>query len=228
MRQGSRPPNIMVDVKICGLKDEATLRAAIDGGARYIGFNFYSPSPRAITPEKAVALGQSVPADRIRVGVMVDPDNDLIAQTSDALDAIQLHGKETPARVQEVKETTGKVVIKALRIKDAADLDPLPAFANAADIILFDAKPPSTPGSLPGGNGLTFDWRLLQDLDLDVPWILSGGLNASNLSDAVRLCAASAVDVASGVEKAPGVKDATMIREFLQRAASLPAADDLS
>ncbi|MEM9440803.1 MAG: phosphoribosylanthranilate isomerase [Pseudomonadota bacterium] len=218
----------MVDVKICGLKDEATLRAAVDGGARYIGFNFYSPSPRSITPEKAIALGQSVPADRIRVGVMVDPDNDLIAQTSDALDAIQLHGKETPARVQEVKETIGKVVIKALRIKDAADLDPLPAFANAADIILFDAKPPSTPGSLPGGNGLTFDWRLLQDLDLDVPWILSGGLNASNLSDAVRLCAASAVDVASGVEKAPGVKDATMIREFLQRAASLPAADDLS
>lgn len=218
----------MVDVKICGLKDEATLRAAIEGGARYIGFNFYPPSPRAVTPDEAFALGQAMPADRIRVGVMVDPDDDLITNTSNALDAIQLHGKETPSRVRAIKESTGKLVIKALRIKDAADLDPLPAFVDVADVILFDAKPPSTPDSLPGGNGLTFDWRLLQSLDLEVPWILSGGLDASNLSDAVQLCSASAVDVASGVERAPGVKDAAMIRDFLRRAAALSPADGLS
>jgi phosphoribosylanthranilate isomerase len=211
----------MVDVKICGLKDEETLRAAIDGGARYIGFNFYPPSPRAVTPEEALALGTSVPAKCLRVGVMVDPDDGLIDRASPALDAIQLHGKETPARVRDVKERTGKTVIKALRIREAADLAPLPAFADAAGILLFDAKPPSTPGSLPGGNGLTFDWRLLQDLRLQIPWILSGGLNASNLSDAVRLCAAPALDVASGVESAPGVKDVAMIRDFLERAAAL-------
>ena len=211
----------MVDVKICGLKTKETLQAAIDAGARYVGFNFYPPSPRAIAPEEALAFGQSVPAGCIRVGVMVDPDDSLIVQASPAIDAIQLHGKETPARVREVKDTTGKTVIKALRIMDPADLEPLQAFAEVADIILFDAKPPSAPDSLPGGNGLTFDWRLLLGLRLDVPWILSGGLNASNLSDAVRLCAASAVDVASGVERAPGVKDAAKIREFLERAARL-------
>ncbi len=211
----------MVDVKICGLKNGETLRAAIDGGARYIGFNFYPPSPRAVTPDEALTLGKSIPASCLRVGVMVDPDDDLIKRASPALDAIQLHGKETPGRVREVKDKSGKTVIKALRIKDAADLEPLPAFANVADIILFDAKPPSTPGSLPGGNGLTFDWRLLQDLRLDIPWILSGGLEASNLSDAVRLCAAPAVDVASGVESAPGVKDAAKISDFLERAAAL-------
>jgi phosphoribosylanthranilate isomerase len=211
----------MVDVKICGLKNEETLRAAIEGGARYIGFNFYTPSPRAVTPEEALALGTFVPTDRIRVGVMVDPDDGLIDQASQALDAIQLHGRETPDRVREVKETTGKTVIKALRIKDFVDLAPLPSFAEVADIILFDAKPPSTPGSLPGGNGLAFDWRILQDLRLDTPWILSGGLDASNLSDAVRLCAACAVDVASGVETSPGVKDSAKIRDFLERAARL-------
>jgi phosphoribosylanthranilate isomerase len=211
----------MVDVKICGLKNEETLFAAIDGGARYIGFNFYPPSPRAVTSDEALTLGKSVPASCLRVGVMVDPDDGLIESAAPALDAIQLHGKETPARVREVKAATGKTIIKAIRVKDAADLAPLPAFAEVADIILFDAKPPSTPGSLPGGNGLTFDWRLLQDLRLDIPWILSGGLDASNLSDAVRLCAAPAVDVASGVESAPGVKDEAKIRDFLVRAARL-------
>lgn len=211
----------MVDVKICGLKNHETVHAAVEGGARYLGFNFYPPSPRAVTPKEAIELGASVPTGCSRVGVMVDPDDHLLEDALPALDAIQLHGGETPERVRQVKEKTGKIVIKALRIRDSADLTPLPSFADVADMILFDAKPPSTPGSLPGGNGLTFDWRLLQDLRLEIPWILSGGLDASNLSDAVRLCAAPAVDVASGVESAPGVKDAAKIREFLERAAAL-------
>jgi phosphoribosylanthranilate isomerase len=214
-----------VDVKICGVKDDRAVAAAVEGGARYLGFNFYPPSPRAVSPKEALELGRALPADLMRVGVMVDPDDDLIDQTLDALDAIQLHGKETPERVRSVKERTGKTVIKALRIGDAEDLEPLQRFAEIADIILFDAKPPSTPNSLPGGNGLTFDWRLLQDLQLNVPWILSGGLDAANLSDAVRLCRATAVDVASGVESAPGVKDAAKIRLFLERAAALSQAD---
>ncbi len=213
-----------VDVKICGLKDPLAVDAAVEGGARYLGFIFYPPSPRAVTPEKALELGKSVPADRTRVGVMVDPDERLVDQALAGLDAIQLHGKETPERVREVKEATGKTVIKALRIGDAEDLRPLQSYAEVADMILFDAKPPAKPGSLPGGNGLTFDWRLLHDLCLDRPWILSGGLNAANLADAVRLCRASFVDVSSGVERAPGVKDPEKISQFLHHAATLTPA----
>lgn len=212
-----------IDVKICGLKDHLAVNAAVQGGARYIGFNFYPPSPRAVTFEQAIELGRPVPADCITVGVTVDPDDDLVDQVLEALQAIQLHGKETPARVRAVKDRTGKMVIKALRIGDAADLEPLQAYAEVADMILFDAKPPSIPGSLPGGNGLSFDWRLLDGLRLDRPWLLSGGLDVDNLSDAVRLCRADAVDVASGVESEPGVKDPDMIRAFLERAATLPA-----
>ena len=211
-----------IDVKICGLKDHQAVDAAIRGGARYIGFVFYPRSPRAVTPDQALELGRTVPPDRIKVGVTVDPDDDLVDQILPALDAIQLHGRETPERVREVKEKTGKTVIKALRIADRSDLEPLAAHAEAADMILFDAKPPTTPGSLPGGNGLTFDWRLLQDLKLDMPWLLSGGLDASNLADAVRLCRARAVDVSSGVEQAPGIKDVAKIQAFLERARDLP------
>ncbi|MEZ5935036.1 MAG: phosphoribosylanthranilate isomerase [Alphaproteobacteria bacterium] len=210
-----------VDVKICGLKDHRAVAAAVEGGARYIGFVLYPPSPRAVTPEQVADLGRAVPADRLRVGVMVDPDDQLIDQVLPVLDAIQLHGRETPERVGQVKEKTGKTVIKALRIGEAGDLAPLGEFAEVADIVLFDAKPPKTPGSLPGGNGLPFDWRLLQDLVLDRPWILSGGLDAANLGDAVRLCRAPAVDVSSGVETAPGVKDLAKIRTFLERASAL-------
>ncbi len=210
-----------VDVKICGLKDHLAVDAALEGGARYLGFNFYPPSPRSVTIEKAIELGRSVSGDCVTVGVTVDPDDHLVDQVLEALDAIQLHGKETPERVRAVKARTGKTVIKAVRIGDAVDLEPLDAFADAADVILFDAKPPRSPGSLPGGNGLTFDWRLLENLDLSVPWILSGGLDASNLDDAVRLCRASAVDVASGVESAPGQKDVRKIQAFLKRASAL-------
>lgn len=211
----------MVDVKICGLKDHQAVDAAVQGGARYLGFVFYPRSPRAVTAREALELGSNLPADRIRAGVMVDPDDRLIEEASAALDAIQLHGKESPDRVLDVKKRTGKTVIKALRIGDAEDLAPLSSFADAADMILFDAKPPSTPGSLPGGNGLSFDWRLLQDMRLDVPWILSGGLDRSNLAEAVRLCRASAVDVSSGVESAPGVKDIAKIKAFLEHASAL-------
>lgn len=216
-----------VDVKICGLKDHQAVKAAVDGGARYIGFIFFPPSPRAVTPEQAIDLGQAVPADRLKVGVMVDPDDQLIEQTLPALDAFQLHGHETPERVRAVKEATGKIIIKGMSLGDASDLLPLPAYTEVADMILFDAKPPKTPGSLPGGNGLSFDWHLLERLSLHCPWMLSGGLHADNLADAVRLCRARIVDVSSGVEAEPGVKDIAKIRNFLNLAASLspPAAN---
>ena len=217
-----------VDVKICGLNDHLAVAAAVTGGARYLGFIFYPRSPRAVTPEKAIELGKGIPAGRIKVGVMVDPDDALIEQALPGLDAIQLHGKETPARVEAIKAATGRIIIKALRIGEASDLFPLVAYVDVADMILFDAKPPKTPDSLPGGNGLSFDWRLLEGLSLDRPWMLSGGLDADNLGDAVRLCRARAVDVSSGVEAEPGVKDTAKIQDFLNRAAALSPADSVT
>lgn len=192
-------------------------------GARYLGFIFYPPSPRAVTPEQAIDLGKAIPPDCIKVGVMVDPEDGFLQSimAGSALDAVQLHGKETPARVRAVKALTGKMVIKAMRVGDAGDLAPLAAYADAADMLLFDTKPPSTPGSLPGGNGLCFDWRLLQGLTIDRPWLLSGGLDVDNVEEAVRLCQVSAVDVSSGVEASPGVKDVGKIRDFLNRVAAL-------
>ncbi|MGI9500036.1 MAG: phosphoribosylanthranilate isomerase [Geminicoccaceae bacterium] len=210
-----------VDVKICGLRDHRAVHAAVEGNARYLGFMFYPRSPRAVTPREAVELGKAVPADRIKVGVMVDPDDRLLDQALAGLDAIQLHGQETPERVRTVKANAGKTVIKALRLGDTDDLAPLDDYAEVADMILFDAKPPSSPGSLPGGNGLTFDWRLLKGLRLSRPWLLAGGLNIDNLDEAIRLCHAPAVDVSSGVESEPGVKDIDKIRTFLKKAAGL-------
>ena len=210
-----------VEVKICGLKDDLAVKAAVDGGARYIGFMFYPPSPRAVTPEQAIDLGRAIPADRLKVGVMVDPSDEGIEQVLPALDAIQLHGKETPERIKAIKEATGKLIYRSSSIGDKEDLLPLKAYAEVADMILFDAKPPKTTGSLPGGNGLSFDWRLLEGVDLPCPWMLAGGLNADNLADAVRLCGARRVDVSSGVESEPGIKDSTKIRAFLDLAATL-------
>jgi len=210
-----------VDVKICGLSNHQTVDAAVKGGAQYIGFVFYPPSPRAVTPEQAIELGRAVPADRLKVGVLVDPDDQLIEQTLPALDAFQLHGRVTPERLAAIKQATGKTVIMGVSVGDASDLKPVAAYAEVADMIHFDAKPPKTPGSLPGGNGLSFDWRLLQGLKLPCPWLLSGGLHVDNLADAVRLCQAEIVDVSSGVETEPGVKDIAKIENFLTLAATL-------
>jgi len=217
-----------VEVKICGLTDAAALGAAAEGGARYLGFVFYPPSPRSLRPDQAATLAKAAPPGRIKVGVLVDPDDAfldrLLAQVP--LDALQLHGSESPERVAAIRARTGRTVIKALRVADAADLAPIAAHAAVADLLLFDAKPPREPGRLPGGNGLCFDWTLLQGLDLDIPWLLSGGLSAANLGAAVALCGAHAVDVSSGVERSPGVKDPAKVRRFLEVAATLqpPAA----
>jgi phosphoribosylanthranilate isomerase len=216
-----------VAVKICGLTDAAALAAAADGGARYLGFVFYPASPRALGAEQAGALVRLAPAHCQTVGVFVDPDDDLLERTlaQAPLDALQLHGAESPERIAALKARTGRVVIKALSLADAADLAPIPGYAAVADMLLFDAKPPKEPGRLPGGNGLSFDWRLVRDLRLDCPWLLSGGLSAANLEAAVSLCGARAVDVSSGVEERPGVKDPAKIRQFLKLAAALEPPD---
>ena len=212
-----------VAVKICGLTDAAALAAAVDGGARYLGFVFYPPSPRALTIERAAELARGAPAGRTTVGVFVDPDDDVLDRTLARvpLGALQLHGAETPERVRAIKARTGRAVIKALKLAEPEDLAPVAAYAAVADLLLFDARPPSEPGRLPGGNGLCFDWQLLRDLEMVCPWLLSGGLSAGNLEAAVTLCRPPTVDVSSGVERQPGIKDPAKIRQFLRLAAAL-------
>ena len=210
-------------VKVCGLSSLEAVRAAASGGAAMVGFVFYPRSPRSLTMERAAAVAGAVPPGIRRVGVVVDPSDDLLDELMAAvpLDALQLHGQESPARVAQVRARTGLEVIKALRIAGAADLEPVPAYAAVADRLLFDAKPPLEAGHLPGGNGLSFDWRLLDGLAPGRPWILSGGLNPENLEAAVRLTGAPAVDVSSGVEVRPGLKDPALITSFLAAAQRL-------
>ena len=204
----------------------AAIETAARYGARYVGFVFYPRSPRSLSVERAAELAAVVPPGIGKVGVTVDPEDAfldaLLARVP--LDVIQLHGREDPARVAAVRERTGCRVMKALRLAEAADLAPVRAYAEAADLLLFDAKPPpaaARPGLLPGGNGLSFDWRLLRGLDPGRPWLLSGGLSAGNLAEAVGASGAAAVDVSSGVESRPGVKDPDRLAAFLSAAAAL-------
>ncbi|CAM4069907.1 phosphoribosylanthranilate isomerase [Paracoccus yeei] len=208
-----------VSVKICGLKDAGAVDAAVSAGARYLGFVFFPKSPRHVTPEQAAELATRVPVGIARVGLFVDP-NDAALQSvlgRVPLDIVQLHGTETPARVAEVKALTGLPVMKAVGIAEPADLDQLWDYGLAADMLLVDAKPPRD-ATLPGGNGLAFDWRLLVGRQMLKPWLLAGGLTPENVNAAIRLTRAQGVDVSSGVESAPGVKDAERIRQFVARA----------
>jgi phosphoribosylanthranilate isomerase len=213
----------MIEVKVCGLTDAAAVAAAADAGACYLGFVFYPPSPRSLTPEQAAPLAAAAPAGRLKVGVVVDAGDAQLERLLSlvALDALQLHGAETPARVAAIKARTGRLVIKAVRIAAREDLAAVDDYAEIADLLLFDAKPSRAAGRLPGGNGEAFDWALLQGLNVGRPWLLSGGLFPDNLEIAVRQSGARAVDVSSGVEARPGHKDPAKIRRFLQVATSI-------
>lgn len=216
---------MMPKVKVCGLKQPAVVEQVAALGAAYVGFVFFPPSPRYVDPARARELAELVPPGVETVGIVVDLDDaqlDLILQAV-PLDILQLHGYETPERVRAVALRTGCRVIKALRVEEAADLAPLAEYAEAADMLLFDAKPPRD-AAWPGGHGLPFDWRLLQGVAVDRPWLLAGGLNADNLAAAVRLTGASIVDVSSGVESRPGVKDPAKLDAFFAAARRL--ADD--
>lgn len=212
-----------IDVKICGVRTPEALRAAADGGARAVGFVFYPPSPRAVTPEIAANLARMLPTGVRAFGLFVDASDDLIADVTARvpLDMLQLHGDETPRRVAEIRGRFGLPVMKAIRVATADDLTTLADYEVVADWILFDAKPPRNVTSLPGGTGIAFDWQLLQRVKVARPWMLSGGLTSSNLAEAVSLTGAKMVDVSSGVEERPGVKNVDRIREFLAAAASL-------
>lgn len=209
-----------VEVKICGLRDASGVKAAVDSGARYVGFVFHKPSTRFISPSSAAALMEVVPPSVIRVGLFVDVgDNELRMALQDvALDLIQLHGNETPQRVAVIRAMTGLPVMKALRIATAEDLKPVADFEAVADRLLFDTRIGEEPT---GGTGRTFDWNLLRGRCFTKPWMLAGGLKASNLAEAVRVTGAKTVDVSSGVEEAEGHKDPAKIREFIALADSI-------
>ncbi len=207
-------------IKLCGLTDSTALDAAIAARADFAGFNFYPPSPRFLPPAMAAELGARAAGRIGRVGVFVDADNAAIADAVAAarLDAIQLHGSESPQRAAELRTQFGLPIWRVIGVAKAEDIAQATAYVGAADFILFDAKTPK--GTLPGGMGLAFDWSLLAGLRIGLPWGLAGGLNPANVAEAVRLTAAPLVDAASGLESTPGVKDPARIAEFCAAARS--------
>lgn len=202
-------------VKICGLRDAAMLDAAVQAGAAYVGLVFFEKSPRNVTLAQAAALAAMVPAGVAKVALVVNADDAeldaLLAQVP--VDILQLHGSESLARVAALKARYGLPVMKAVGVAGPDDLAALDAYAQVADLLLVDAKPPKG-ADLPGGNGLSFDWRLIAGRRWPVPWMLAGGLTPANVAQAVALTGAGQVDVSSGVESAPGVKDAALIAAF--------------
>lgn len=212
-----------VIAKICGLSSEEAVAAAVEGGAAYLGFVFYPPSPRAVDPARAAALCAAVPSEIKRVGLFVDADDSAIWAVLDRapIDILQFHGHESPDRVVEAKLRFNRPVMKAIAIASPQDVRTASHYEDDADMLLFDAKPPRRADALPGGNGLAFDWRLIAGRRWPRPWMLSGGLTAELLPAALRASGATAVDVSSGVERRPGEKDPDKIREFLAVARTL-------
>jgi len=213
-----------VAAKICGISTIAALDAALDGGAQYVGLVFFPRSPRNVTPDQAAALAARAPADVTVVGLLVDPDDATLAgiAAKSRIDLWQLHGRETPDRVSQIKRDTNKPVMKAISVAGADDVARADAYLGAADWLLFDAKPPpDLKGAMPGGNALAFDWQLLGGRTWPCPWMLSGGLDPDNVAQAVGISGAHAVDVSSGVESVPGVKDPDRIWAFLKNVAAL-------
>jgi phosphoribosylanthranilate isomerase len=204
-------------VKICGLKTPEALEAALEAGADLVGFVFFPPSPRHLDGATARALGRRVEGRARKVALTVDPDDVLLATIIEVLqpDLLQLHGGEPPARVAAVKQRFGLPVMKAVQVETSADLLRVPAYAEVADYLLFDARPPQD-ATRPGGLGNRFDWKLLQSIEPGVPFLLSGGLDAGNVAEALGVTRASGVDVSSGVERAPGQKDPDKIRAFIR------------
>jgi phosphoribosylanthranilate isomerase len=211
-------------VKICGLKTPDALDAALDAGADMVGFVFFPPSPRDLGVEAARALGERVRGRAKKVALSVDATDAELDRVVEALkpDMLQLHGEETPERVARVRSRFRLPVMKALPIEQKSDLAPIRIYEKVADWLLFDGRAPRE-ATRPGGLGKTFDWTVLENIDLKIPFMLSGGLDASNVAEALRITGAPAVDVSSGVERAPGEKDPDKIRAFIRAARGLPA-----
>jgi len=206
-------------IKICGLSTPEALDVALDAGADMVGFVFFPPSPRHLLYDAARPLGARVRGRAQKVALTVDADDAAFDALVEALrpDLLQLHGKETPARVAALKTRFGLPVMKAIPVETKADLAAIASYSGVADRLLFDARPPRE-ATRPGGLGKPFDWRLLEGLDPGVPFMLSGGLDAGNVAEALRITCAPGVDVSSGVERAPGEKDPDKIRAFIRAA----------
>src|ERR1700730_15464107 len=206
-------------VKICGLSTRETLDVALQAGADMVGFVFFPPSPRHLSLETARELGKQANGQAIKVALTVDADDATLSNIVETLqpDLLQLHGKETIARLRDIKAKFGLPVMKVIAVETAADLAALPGYATVADRILFDDRAPKG-ATRPGGLGAVFDWHVLEKLDLKLPFMVSGGLNATNVAEAVRVTRAGGVDISSGVERAAGVKDPEMIRAFIRAA----------
>jgi phosphoribosylanthranilate isomerase len=216
-------------VKICGLRTPDALEAALEGGADMVGFVFFPPSPRHLGLDAAKVLGAQVQGRAAKVALTVDATDETLTDIVAALkpDILQLHGHETPERVAVVRARFRLPVMKAMPIAERADLAPIRLYANVADRLLFDARPPKD-ATRPGGLGRSFDWALLTDLKPGVPYMLSGGLDAGNVAEALAITHAPGVDVSSGVERAPGEKDPARIREFIRAAREARAPLDLA
>ena len=209
----------MMQVKICGLSEPDTLQTALDAGADFVGFIFYAPSPRNVSLERARELAPLVGDRAKKVAVTVDASDAELAAIIEALDPdyVQVHGSETVERIREIADRFGKPVIKSIKVRGEGDIASAAGFAHDAALILFDAKAPEDlAGALPGGNGVQFDWTLLQGEDGAVRYMLSGGLDANNIAEALRITGAEIIDVSTGVERAPGVKDSALIRNFIE------------
>jgi len=208
-----------MQVKICGLSEARHVQAAALAGARYAGFVFFDKSPRNLTISAAREVMLAVPEGMCKVALTVNADddflNDLLAHLP--IDMLQLHGAESPERVAEIRTLSGLPVMKAVGVADEGDLPALQEYARVSDQLLVDAKPPKT-SKLPGGNGLSFDWRLIANRRWAVPWMLAGGLTPDNVARAIELTRAKQVDVSSGVECAPGIKDSDKIAAFVRAA----------
>ena len=208
----------MPQAKICGLSTPEAVEAALKGGAAYLGFTFFEKSPRNVSTDLAARLAEPVRPTQARiVALMVDPDDAEVEHIARILRPhfIQLHGKETPSRVQSVAARAGVPVIKALPVSDASDIDAARAFEGAAEHLMFDARPPKD-ADRPGGLGEPFDWTLLQGRRFSRPHFLAGGLDPWNVAEALKLSGAPLADVSSGVERGPGLKDPTLITAFLE------------
>jgi phosphoribosylanthranilate isomerase len=206
-------------VKICGLQTREAVEAALEGGTTHLGFVFFPNSPRAVSVGEAAALAAPARRRALITALLVDPDSDLVAEVAAGLepDLFQLHGRETPERVAAVRATYGRPVIKALGVRQGADLDAAAAYEDAADHLMLDAKPPED-ADRPGGHGGAFDWSLLAGRTFRRPWFLAGGLTGENVAEAIAATGAPGVDVSSGVERAPGVKDPALIAAFIRAA----------
>jgi len=209
---------VTTKVKICGLKEELTLEAALAGGADYVGFVFFAPSPRSLAPAAARPLATRARRSGAKVvALLVDPDDGLLEEVVNAAepDILQLHGREAPARASQIGRRWRRQVMKAIPVAAPGDAETALRYAGAADLILFDAKAP-TGATRPGGNGQAFPWELLAEVKDKVAYMLSGGLSPDNVAEAIRATAAPIVDVSSGVESRPGEKDPALIARFLQ------------